>query len=252
MANQLAPYAQGDDGSTPNGQLAAVAAIGATLATPGGGVSKAKNGANGAHAYSVAFETTIPKLGLGTRPEHFKSANTALESALKNDSNFAQMATNLGISFPANRGTSPVNWTWHHVPDQPGVLQLVPRDQHQWGSPQPSGYPHHSTCPVSLRRRFCSPVWRTLNVLIPALGWRPGRVGDKSDRPLRPSERRYEFVTGEVIGRPERSCSPRIFTATYQCHGHSTADQTEACTYGIVIAQQRGCMAALFLWAGSA
>jgi RHS repeat-associated protein len=138
MANQLAPYAQGYDGSTPNGQLAAVAAIGATLATPGGGVSKAKNAANGAHAYSVAFETTIPKLGLGTRPEHFKSANTALESALKNDSSFAQMATDLGISLPANRGTSPANWTWHHVSDQPGVLQLVPRDQHQWGSTQQS------------------------------------------------------------------------------------------------------------------
>jgi filamentous hemagglutinin len=45
MANQLAPYAQGYDGSTPNGQLAAAAVFGATLATPGGGVSKAKNGA---------------------------------------------------------------------------------------------------------------------------------------------------------------------------------------------------------------
>ena len=48
MADQLAPYAQGYDGSSPNGQLAAVAAIGATLATPGGAAGKAKSAANGA------------------------------------------------------------------------------------------------------------------------------------------------------------------------------------------------------------
>lgn len=41
--------------------------------------------AKGASAYSVAFETAIPKLGLGTRPEHFKAANSALESAMKSD-----------------------------------------------------------------------------------------------------------------------------------------------------------------------
>ncbi|MEO7591496.1 MAG: HNH endonuclease [Byssovorax sp.] len=30
--------------------------------------------------------------------------------------------------------SSPAGWTWHHVPNQPGVLQLVPRIQHATGS----------------------------------------------------------------------------------------------------------------------
>lgn len=90
--------------------------------------------AKGASAYSVAFETTIPKLGMGTRPEHFKAANAALESSIKSDASFARMADQLGIQVPTNRGTSPANWTWHHVPNQPGAMQLVPRSQHQWGS----------------------------------------------------------------------------------------------------------------------
>ncbi|ODU49897.1 MAG: hypothetical protein ABS92_04705 [Thiobacillus sp. SCN 63-374] len=124
MANQLAPYAQGYDGSTPNGQLAAIAAIGATLTMPGGGISKAKNAANGAHAYSVAFETTIPKLGLGTRPEHFKSANTALESALKNDSNFAQMAQTLvSASRPIGVRAQPIG---------PGTMFQISRVCFNW------------------------------------------------------------------------------------------------------------------------
>ncbi|WP_187360035.1 RHS repeat-associated core domain-containing protein [Chitinolyticbacter meiyuanensis] len=92
--------------------------------------------AKGASGYSVAFETTIPKLGLGTRPEHNKAANAALDQLIKSDAGFAKIANELGITVPANRGTSPANWTWHHVADQPGVLQLVPKSQHQWGSLQ--------------------------------------------------------------------------------------------------------------------
>lgn len=42
MADKLAPYAQGYDGSTPNGQFAAATVLGATLATPGGGAKGAK------------------------------------------------------------------------------------------------------------------------------------------------------------------------------------------------------------------
>ncbi|MBW8371478.1 MAG: HNH endonuclease [Thiobacillus sp.] len=133
MANQLAPYAQGYDGSTPNGQLAAVAAIGATLATPGGGVSKAKNAANGAKAYSVAFETTIAKTGVGKRGAHFADANRSLSDAMKNDLDFAKTMDGLGVKIPQRLDQSPANWTWHHVPDQPGTLQLVPRAQHQGG-----------------------------------------------------------------------------------------------------------------------
>jgi RHS repeat-associated protein len=56
MANQLAPYAQGYDGSTPSGQLAAAAVVGATLATPGGAAGKAKaagSAAKGVGKYEV-------------------------------------------------------------------------------------------------------------------------------------------------------------------------------------------------------
>ncbi|WP_420878175.1 HNH endonuclease [Sorangium cellulosum] len=37
---------------------------------------------------------------------------------------------------PAGRvlGRSPAGWTWHHVPGRPGVLQLVPIEQHASGS----------------------------------------------------------------------------------------------------------------------
>ncbi|WP_438037271.1 HNH endonuclease [Sorangium sp. So ce204] len=34
----------------------------------------------------------------------------------------------------AARGLSPSGWTWHHVPERPGVVQLVPRAQHTAGS----------------------------------------------------------------------------------------------------------------------
>ena len=45
----------------------------------------------------------------------------------------------LGIEVPtsasgAANGLSPSGWTWHHVPQSPGVLQLVPRGQHTAGS----------------------------------------------------------------------------------------------------------------------
>ncbi|WP_374243821.1 RHS repeat-associated core domain-containing protein [Zoogloea sp.] len=96
----------------------------------------ADKAAKGASFYSVAFETAIPKLGLGTRPEHFKAANSVLESAIKSDTSFARIAKNLGIAVPTDRRTSPANWTWHHVPDRPGIMQLVPRSQHSWGSVQ--------------------------------------------------------------------------------------------------------------------
>jgi len=141
MANQLAPYAQGYDGSTPNGQLAAVAAIGATLATPGGAAGKAKiaasgaeiDAAKGASAYSVAFETTIAKAGVGKRGSHFADANRSLADAMKKDPDLVKMMDGLGVKIPQRIDQSPANWTWHHVPDQPGTLQLVPRAQHQGG-----------------------------------------------------------------------------------------------------------------------
>jgi hypothetical protein len=84
-----------------------------------------------ARAYSVAFETIIPKVGAGTRPAHFTAANKALQAAIASDSSFARVMQQLGITVPQKLGQSPAGWSWHHVPDQPGVMQLVPRGQHQ-------------------------------------------------------------------------------------------------------------------------
>lgn len=86
-----------------------------------------------ASAYSVAFETTIRNTGIGERAAHFVEANNALNSTMENDAEFADAMENLGVKV-GRLDKSPSGWTWHHVFDQPGVMQLVPTRQHQWGS----------------------------------------------------------------------------------------------------------------------
>jgi RHS repeat-associated protein len=81
-------------------------------------------------AYSVAFETRIAARGIGTRGSHNVQANEALAAAIQSDSGFAGMMRSLGIAVPRDLRRSPGDWTWHHVPGQPGVMQLVPRSQH--------------------------------------------------------------------------------------------------------------------------
>ena len=90
-------------------------------------------------AYSVAFETMIPKIGTGNRPAHFQSANEALLAQMRASPKLAQAIQSLGIEVPtwasgAAKGLSPAGWTWHHVPETPGLMQLVPRGQHTTGS----------------------------------------------------------------------------------------------------------------------
>src|SRR5262249_8967445 len=51
-------------------------------------------------AYSVAFETAIPRTGVGTRPAHFKAANDALRAEMKAHPDFAKMIDELGIDVP--------------------------------------------------------------------------------------------------------------------------------------------------------
>jgi A nuclease of the HNH/ENDO VII superfamily with conserved WHH len=102
----------------------------------------AEEGALGSgRAYSVAFETTLDEAGVGTRAAHFKAANIALSESLSGEA-----MEELGISVPrSNAGTilgeSPSDWTWHHVPDQPGVMQLVPRAMHRGSIWQPLLHP---------------------------------------------------------------------------------------------------------------
>jgi hypothetical protein len=69
---------------------------------------------------------------------HFKAANEALEGAMKADAQFAASIKNLGIEIPLTEagsiaGKSPTGWVWHHDAE-PGILQLVPKDQHTNGS----------------------------------------------------------------------------------------------------------------------
>jgi hypothetical protein len=50
-----------------------------------------------------------------------------------------EMMNKLGVEVPtkasgAARGVSPSGWSWHHVPKQPGRMQLVPLRQHELGS----------------------------------------------------------------------------------------------------------------------
>ncbi|KYF87627.1 hypothetical protein BE18_29000 [Sorangium cellulosum] len=104
------------------------AAVGAATATP--------------TAYSVAFETTIPKAGIGRYPAHFAAANENLLRAMTAPQLAPMLRQTLGRQFESTilssagrvLGRSPAGWTWHHVPGRPGVLQLVPIEQHASGS----------------------------------------------------------------------------------------------------------------------
>ena len=73
-----------------------------------------------------------------SRGAHFKAANEALLTEMKASPGFASAIEGLGIKVPTSGAEtalqrSPVGWTWHHLPDQPGVMQLVPTPQHQGG-----------------------------------------------------------------------------------------------------------------------
>lgn len=85
-------------------------------------------------AYSVAFEAQIAMKGAGTRGSHFTDANKTLKAEMAKDAKFAEMMEKLGVALPSRLDQSPAGWSWHHVPDQPGLMQLVPRPQHQGSS----------------------------------------------------------------------------------------------------------------------
>lgn len=93
-------------------------------------------------AYSVAFETSIARAGVGKRGAHFTDANRRLAEAMKKDPGLEKTMNSLGIKIPQRLDQSPANWTWHHVTDQPGILQLVPRFQHQGSQWQPLLHPN--------------------------------------------------------------------------------------------------------------
>jgi hypothetical protein len=90
--------------------------------------------------YSVLFEHKLkPTSYPGLPPyKHVREANEALLQAMEGSDDFAIGMQNLGVNLrrtPTNLAprTSPADFTWHHA-DEPGVMQLVPREQHKPGS----------------------------------------------------------------------------------------------------------------------
>ena len=75
---------------------------------------------------------------------HFRQGNRQVHEMMQAD---PKIAARIEAQFPGvtshvtpgPRGgfadTSPPGLTWHHHPDKPGVLELVPRPQHQAGGP---------------------------------------------------------------------------------------------------------------------
>lgn len=92
--------------------------------------------------YSVAFEGKLPQ-GLYpgvSAPRHFQQMNEQLFNAFKADPAFA---ARMEAEFPGvilgvqpgkkgafSRGSPTSDLTWHHEPNTPGLMQLVPRNQH--------------------------------------------------------------------------------------------------------------------------
>jgi hypothetical protein len=117
------------------GLAVAVGAIGIKLGQIGTAAGTPK-------AYSVAFEAKLTARGVGTYGAHVAEANEQLLQSMADPALARALRSTLGANFestilsPSGRvlGSSPQGWTWHHVPDQAGVLQLVPRSQHAPGS----------------------------------------------------------------------------------------------------------------------
>ncbi|MER9162508.1 MULTISPECIES: HNH endonuclease [unclassified Mesorhizobium] len=90
--------------------------------------------------YSVVFETEIdsalyPNV---SRPRHFQAANEALLVLMEREPDFAKALQDAGINLQrTKRGLvprrAPPGYTWHHD-TKAGVMQLVPRSQHDPGT----------------------------------------------------------------------------------------------------------------------
>ena len=97
--------------------------------------------------YTSAFEMKLDPVDIGrSRRVHFNRANSALETQMLNDPEFALQMEQLSkgvLERTSSTGgrKNPVGWTWEHVStDQAtgyeiGYLRLVPSEQHTPGSP---------------------------------------------------------------------------------------------------------------------
>jgi hypothetical protein len=90
--------------------------------------------------YSVIHEMRLdPTLYPGSsRPVHVQAANESLLQTMEGEIAFAQDLLNQGLNLqrtPTELAprAAPPGFSWHHA-DEPGVIQLVPRSQHDRGS----------------------------------------------------------------------------------------------------------------------
>ena len=112
--------------------------------------------APGSEPYHYAYEAVLDQVDLGrSRRVHFNRSNAQLEEALRADPDFAAAMDQVspGILGRVSSGggrRNPLNFTWHHEPTSnvggtPGVMRLVPREEHTpgsdfWKSLHPDGY----------------------------------------------------------------------------------------------------------------
>jgi hypothetical protein len=87
--------------------------------------------------YSVAAEVMLKEKPVGTgRVGHIREANENLLLKKESDPEYADLLQKLGVNLERNRWGGaprrpPKGWTWHHHPYQEGLVQLMPRSQHE-------------------------------------------------------------------------------------------------------------------------
>jgi hypothetical protein len=90
--------------------------------------------------YSVLYETKLKPTSYPgrLRPAHAQEGNENLLQDMEGEDAFAWGMKNEGVDLQRTRTglaprTPPAGFSWHHA-EEPGVLQLVPREQHDPGS----------------------------------------------------------------------------------------------------------------------
>jgi hypothetical protein len=87
--------------------------------------------------YSVGAEVRLTEKPVGTgRRGHIREANEDVLRRKESDPEYADLLQQLGINLERNLwgrapGRPPKGWTWHHHPHEEGLVQLMPRAQHE-------------------------------------------------------------------------------------------------------------------------